>query len=398
MIGTIAAPAGLSGFSVERNEEGPDVLVAIHQQHAAREYRRRAHAVIAAEGTERRAPSFLTRRRVGDDPVIGEKRVHIFSVGGDAGRGGIVVVVMAILAGAGHLATPEDLASGAIESDGQQLVILRRRQKNAIAGQHWRRMSQRQRRFPDHVFLWAELGRHALGFDDTRAVGTAKSGPIGGRSGADQKDRKGNENAQPHPMIVDVMFTSRFTAIGIVWTMGISLAWAQGGFAGPGRYQIQNLKSGKVMDLDRNDQTTVIQFQSRGTDNQQWDFQPAGEGFFYILNAMNGRALEVTGGNSSPLAGRPFNRAPSQQWRIDAGNDGDPVIWSRLGKTIDVPDGSNRDGLKLQIYDLKGDLNQRFIFFRVGGGGAGPPGGDRPPEWVGPPGGPGPRGGGAGCV
>src|SRR5258706_15357045 len=190
------------------------------------------------------------------------------------------------------------------------------------------------------------------------------------------------------------MHTSRCTPIGIVWAMGISLAWAQGGFGGPGRYEILNLQSGKVIDLDRNDQTTVIQFQSRGTDNQQWDFQPAGEGFFYILNAMNGRALEVTGGNSSPLVGRPFNRAPSQQWRIEAGKDGNALIVSRLGKTIDVPDGSNRDGLKLQIYDLNGDSNQRFIFRRVGGGGPGPRGADRPPNVIERPVGPGPRGGG----
>jgi len=51
-----------------------------------------------------------------------------------------------------------------------------------------------------------------------------------------------------------------------------SLAMAQGGFGGPGRYEITNIKSGKVLDLDRNDQTTVIQYSARGTDNQRWDF------------------------------------------------------------------------------------------------------------------------------
>jgi hypothetical protein len=48
-------------------------------------------------------------------------------------------------------------------------------------------------------------------------------------------------------------------------------AGAQGGFNGPGRYEITNVKSGKVLDLDRNDQTSVIQFSSRGTDNQVWE-------------------------------------------------------------------------------------------------------------------------------
>ena len=35
------------------------------------------------------------------------------------------------------------------------------------------------------------------------------------------------------------------------------------------------MKSGKVIDLDRNDQTSVIQFSPRNTDNQQWDVIPA---------------------------------------------------------------------------------------------------------------------------
>src|SRR5271169_4505832 len=72
-------------------------------------------------------------------------------------------------------------------------------------------------------------------------------------------------------------------------------ARAQGGFNGPGRYEISNVRSGKVMDLDRNDQTSVIQFSARNTDNQQWDIVPAEPGFWYFRNAMNGAALEAMG-------------------------------------------------------------------------------------------------------
>ena len=70
-------------------------------------------------------------------------------------------------------------------------------------------------------------------------------------------------------------------------------ASAQGGFNGPGRYQITNLNSGKVLDLDRNDQTSVIQFSSRGTDNQAWDIRAAGSGYYSLRSAMNGNALEA---------------------------------------------------------------------------------------------------------
>jgi len=53
-------------------------------------------------------------------------------------------------------------------------------------------------------------------------------------------------------------------AAGIVWALCLPYqVSAQGGFDGPGRYEIANLKSGKVLDMDRNDQTSVMQFSSR---------------------------------------------------------------------------------------------------------------------------------------
>lgn len=138
-------------------------------------------------------------------------------------------------------------------------------------------------------------------------------------------------------------------------------ARAQGGFEGPGIYEITNVKSGKVMDLDRNDQTTVIQFSARGTDNQAWSVRPTRNGYFYLRNMMNGYALEARGNeNSTPVVGRPFDGGPNQQWRFEPGKDGNVLITSRLGKTLDVPDGTSRDGARLQIYDANGDSNQRF--------------------------------------
>ena len=161
----------------------------------------------------------------------------------------------------------------------------------------------------------------------------------------------------------------RRSAVVIACSMLSWTAMAQGGFSGPGRYQITNVKSGKVLDLDRNDQTTVIQFSSRGTDNQTWDIQLAQGGYFYIRNVMNGKALEAGGGrNSDPLLGVPFNGRESQRWRFESGKDGNALIISRLGPTIDVPDGSNRDGLRMQVYEPNGDSNQRFILTRVAGG------------------------------
>ncbi len=143
-------------------------------------------------------------------------------------------------------------------------------------------------------------------------------------------------------------------------------AWAQGGFNGPGRYEITNVRSGKVIDLDRNDQTGVIQFSARNTDNQQWDVVPAESGFWYLRNAMNGAALEAMGpGNSTPVRGTPFTGSPSQQWRITPAMDGNALITNRLGKTLDIPNGMVRDGVNVQTYDVNGNPNQRFVFRRL---------------------------------
>jgi len=143
-------------------------------------------------------------------------------------------------------------------------------------------------------------------------------------------------------------------------------AWAQGGFNGPGRYEISNVRSGKVIDLDRNDQTTIIQFSPRNTDNQQWDVVPAEPGFWCLRNAMNGNALEVMGpGNSTPVRGMPFTGSPRQQWRIVPANDGNALITNRLGKTLDIPNSSIRDGARIQTYNVNGEANQRFVFRRL---------------------------------
>src|SRR5258708_7710466 len=143
---------------------------------------------------------------------------------------------------------------------------------------------------------------------------------------------------------------------------------AQGGFEGPGRYEITNVKSNKVLDLDRNNQTTVIQFSSRGTDNQTWFVRPAGAGYFYLRNGMNGNALDADGGdNTVPVQGMQFTGGENQQWRFDQGKDGNALIVSRLGRCLDVPNGSGRDGVRVQLFNVNGDSNQRFFFRRLSG-------------------------------
>lgn len=161
------------------------------------------------------------------------------------------------------------------------------------------------------------------------------------------------------------------TSLLTLAALGLALSgsgWAQIGFSGPGRYIITNVRSGKVLDLDRNDQTTVIQFSPRGTENQAWEIRPAREGFFFIRNMMNGNALTVFDErNGAPLQGTPFNGSEAQMFRLEPGKDGNSLIISRRGRALDVPDGTSRDGARINVFDPNGDSNQRFVLQRTDG-------------------------------
>lgn len=164
------------------------------------------------------------------------------------------------------------------------------------------------------------------------------------------------------------MQTSLKTWVLAGYGLTASLAWAQGGFDGPGAYEIRNIKSGQVLDLDPRDRVTLVQFPPRNTQSQMWMISPAAPGYFYIQNAATQAALEFTkDSNSAPVVAQSREENPNQHWRIEAGKDGNAMLIARFGKALDVPDGANRDGMRLQIYDRNGDSNQRFTLRRVGG-------------------------------
>ena len=133
---------------------------------------------------------------------------------------------------------------------------------------------------------------------------------------------------------------------------------------GGGLYEIVNVENGKVIDLDRRDGRTVIQFEARGTRNQFWEVRRMGDGRYQLVNAMNGAALAETGPRkSSPVAAFPIGRRgdASQEWRIESYRDGSVMLIAYSGRALDVPDGTHRDGVQVQTYDRNGDGNQRFF-------------------------------------
>jgi len=153
-------------------------------------------------------------------------------------------------------------------------------------------------------------------------------------------------------------------------TLAASLVFAQGGFDGPGRYEIRNVQTGKVMDVGRREQLTVVQESPGNTDNQFWDIQPAPGGFFILRNAINGRVLQLfrNTNKSQMVVAPPDEGNRGQLWRIQPARDGNVMIVSSFGWAIDVPGGSGNEGQRLQVYDQNGEGNQSFVLRRVGGG------------------------------
>jgi len=147
----------------------------------------------------------------------------------------------------------------------------------------------------------------------------------------------------------------------------VPIAPTQGGFSGPGWYQITNLKSGKALALDH-DMSSVVQFPPSAMEFEAWAFEPAEPGFFFIRNGVNGNALEPTAtANSSIVLAAPFQGTPGQQWRLDRGKDGNALLVNSCGKALDLPKGTNHDGVRMQIYEINGDSNQRFMLRPVQG-------------------------------
>lgn len=164
--------------------------------------------------------------------------------------------------------------------------------------------------------------------------------------------------------------TYRLKAAAFAAVLIPASAFAQGGFTGPGWYEITNVQSGRVIDLDSINGRTVIQFEPRGTNNQTWEIRQGTGGGYFFLNGMNGSALTaLSNRNGSLLEAVPFSRTGAQEWRIESGTDGLALIVNQAyGRAIDVPNGTTRNGQRLQIFDRNSGANQRFSFRQTASG------------------------------
>lgn len=147
----------------------------------------------------------------------------------------------------------------------------------------------------------------------------------------------------------------------IVTQPGTMIAHA---FAGKGRYQIQSVTSNHFLDLRRDDNSTLQQWSGSGALNQQWDFEDAGGGYFYIRSVESGRVLEVAGardGSRIIATGQQIGR-DTQKFRVVDVGSGQSMIVARNGKAVDLPNSARNEGQSLQLLSEHRRDNQRFVF------------------------------------
>lgn len=140
------------------------------------------HAVDIAERTERQAPTLVTVEAVGDQSEIAEEYVDVSAVGRGAGRSGSVQLVERFGAAAGTLAPPQDLSGLAAQAERVEFAVVDGRQENAITAEYGRRMTGRQRRFPNDIAAGTKDLRHCGGIRDSGTVRSAETGPVAGSS------------------------------------------------------------------------------------------------------------------------------------------------------------------------------------------------------------------------
>jgi hypothetical protein len=156
--------------------------------------------------------------------------------------------------------------------------------------------------------------------------------------------------------------------MGYLFLQGTPAA-AQGGFAGPGRYEIENVASGKVLQLSRDDGTTVVQFTREGSPEQHWEIEKAQGKYFFIRSVKTRKALEIRDGlaqDGAAITTGELTGKRHQQWRFEPGAGGSVLIISALEKALDVPRSSTENNLPLVAFRPHGEVNQQFVLRKVG--------------------------------
>ncbi len=137
-------------------------------------------------------------------------------------------------------------------------------------------------------------------------------------------------------------------------------------------YRIVSRASGKPIGVcyaSTADGACILQFTDDGDPDQRWQLVNAGAGYFNVINANSGKALDNPGGSTAD--GTQMQQwtiwgsgNSNQQWLISAVAGGWYTITNRTsGKVLDVREGSVSDTTAIQQWTyFSGNPNQQFRF------------------------------------
>lgn len=139
-----------------------------------------------------------------------------------------------------------------------------------------------------------------------------------------------------------------------------------------GSFEIVSMHTAKVLEVagaSMADGASIQQNALNGFEQQQWQFVPTGDGYFYIQNALTGKVLDVTGGYTTggTLIQQWDNLSGiNQQWQLVPVDDVHYAIINRnSGLALDVVNGSTANGANIQQWPYVGDEQQLWVLVPV---------------------------------
>lgn len=159
------------------------------------------------------------------------------------------------------------------------------------------------------------------------------------------------------------------TTLSMIYSSQITVDTATGTVTGNNTFQrITNRNSGLVADVlnkSTADGGNVAQYTWNGGNNQQWDFQDAGEGYFRIVNRNSGKCLEVNSNSQSD--GANINQwacggsnSLNQQWKLEPVGSYFQMRARHSNKCADVTDSSTANGANIMQWTCNGGNNQQW--------------------------------------
>lgn len=127
-------------------------------------------------------------------------------------------------------------------------------------------------------------------------------------------------------------------------------------------YKLINVNSQKALDLyygSKEDGANILQYTYNGYQNQKWYLQSLNNGYFKIINAASGKALDGAGTSAGANVQQwSFGNGENQQWSIQKVNGNYKIINRKSGLALDVSGASKSDNANVLQWNYKGSNNQ----------------------------------------